>query len=226
MKSRTGEASEFETCKKVSSVSGGERPRAGPGPIETVDLRSLRLARRNARTHSKKQIRQIADSMLRFGVINPLIVDEQGRVVAGHGRFAAAELLGLRQLPVIRLSHLTDEEIRAYMLADNRLAEKAGWDRELLAIEFEELQIALPEIGLDLGITGFDPGEVELDHAGFQRRWSQLGRPDSRRGRRTTRGAKRRSLCPRFPPHSSGGCSRRRRLCDPDARRSRRDGIP
>ena len=159
MKSKRAEASAFETYKKGSS--GGERPRAGPGPIETVDLRSLRLARRNARTHSKKQIRQIADSMLRFGVINPLIVDDQGRVVAGHGRFAAAELLGLRQLPVIRLSHLTDEEIRAYMLADNRLAEKAGWDRELLAIEFEELQIALPEVGLDLGITGFDPGEVD-----------------------------------------------------------------
>jgi hypothetical protein len=99
--------------------------------------------------------------MLRFGVINPLIVDHQGRIVAGHGRFAAAELLGLKHLPVIRLSHLTEAEMRAYMLADNRLAEKAGWDRELLAIEFEELQIALPEVGLDLGITGFDPGVVD-----------------------------------------------------------------
>jgi hypothetical protein len=161
MKSRTTEASEFETHTKASSASGGERPVAGSAHTEMVDLRTLRPARRNARTHSKKQIRQIADSMLRFGVINPLIVDEQGRIVAGHGRFTAAEQLGVRQLPVIRISHLTETEIRAYMLADNRLAEKAGWDRELLAIEFEELQIALPEVGLDLSITGFDPGEVD-----------------------------------------------------------------
>jgi len=161
MKKRRAEVAEFETYKQVSSAPTGDKSRADLGPIEMVDLRKLRLARRNARTHSKKQIRQIADSMLRFGVINPLIVDDQGRIVAGHARFAAAELLGLTRLPVIRLAHLTEEEIRAYMLADNRLAEKAGWDRELLAIEFKELQIALPEIGLDLAITGFDPGEVD-----------------------------------------------------------------
>jgi DNA modification methylase len=161
MKNRKAEVAKFETYKKVSSTSRSDKSRADPGPIEMVDLRKLRPARRNARTHSKKQIRQIADSMLRFGVINPLIVDDQSRIAAGHARFAAAELLGLRRLPVIRLSHLTEEEIRAYMLADNRRAEKAGWDRELLAIEFKELQIALPEIGLDLGITGFDPGEVD-----------------------------------------------------------------
>ena len=99
--------------------------------------------------------------MLRFGVINPLIVDDRGRIAAGHARAEAAKLLGLRQVPVIRLSHLSETEIRAYLLADNKLAEKAGWDRELLAIELEELQIALPEIGLDIGITGFDPGEID-----------------------------------------------------------------
>ena len=159
MSAGKAEGSQFETRREISNA--GEKSTTDPGPIEMVGLGRLRLARRNARTHSKKQIRQIADSMLRFGVINPLIVDDQGRIVAGHGRFAAAELLGLKRLPVIRLSHLSEEEIRAYMLADNRLAEKAGWDRELLAIEFEELQIALPQIGLELSITGFEPGDVD-----------------------------------------------------------------
>jgi DNA modification methylase len=132
-----------------------------PWPIEMLPPRSLQPAQRNARTHSKKQIRQIADSMVRFGVINPLIVDDRGRIVAGHARAEAAKLLGLPRVPAIRLSHLNEAEIRAYMLADNKLAEKAGWDREVLALELEDLQIALPAIGLDVGITGFDPGEVD-----------------------------------------------------------------
>ena len=145
--------------------SASSRNRAGVAgdpriDIEWLPLRNLRPARRNPRTHSKKQIRQIADSMLRFGVINPLIVDDRGRIAAGHARAEAAKLLGLRQVPVIRLSHLNETEIRAYLLADNKLAERAGWDRELLAIELEELQIALPDVGLDIGITGFDPGEI------------------------------------------------------------------
>jgi DNA modification methylase len=122
---------------------------------------SLRPAPRNARTHSKKQIRQIADSMARFGVINPLVADDRGRIVAGHARAEAAKLLGLTKVPVIRLSHLSETEVRAYILADNKLAEKAGWDREILALELAELQIALPEVGLDLGMTGFEPGEVD-----------------------------------------------------------------
>jgi hypothetical protein len=99
--------------------------------------------------------------MVRFGVINPLVADDHGRIVAGHARAEAAKLLGVKQVPVIRLSHLNETEIRAYMLADNKLAEKAGWDREMLAVELEELQIALPEIGLDVAITGFDPGEID-----------------------------------------------------------------
>jgi|SRR5580692_4462670 ParB-like chromosome segregation protein Spo0J len=134
------------------------RPRS---PLEMLSPEGLRAPRRNARTHSKKQIRAIADSMSRFGVINPIIADEHGCIVAGHARAEAAKLLGLRRVPVIRVSHLSEAEIRAYMLADNKLAEKAGWDRELLAIEFEELQMALPEFGLDLDSTGFEPGEID-----------------------------------------------------------------
>ena len=136
--------------------------------IEVLPLRGLRPAQRNPRTHSKKQIRQIADSMRRFGFINPLIVDDCGRIMAGHARAEAAKLLGLSQLPVIRLSHLTETEVRAYLLADNKLAENAGWDRELLAIELEELRIALPEVGLDIGITGFEPGEIDSIMIDFQ----------------------------------------------------------
>jgi DNA modification methylase len=153
----------------ASSTVASENPRLHarkpepklPWPIEMLPPRSLRPAPRNARTHSKKQIQQIADSMARFGVINPIIVDDRGRIVAGHARAEAAKLLGLKQVPVIRIAHLNESEIRAYMLADNKLAEKAGWDREILALELEELRIALPEIGLDLDITGFDPGEID-----------------------------------------------------------------
>src|SRR5262249_52104446 len=97
----------------------------------------------------------------RFGIINPIIVDERGRIVAGHARADAANLVGLKHVSIIRLSHLSEAEIRAYMLADNKLAEKAGWDREILNLELEELQVALPEVGLDLTITGFEPAEVD-----------------------------------------------------------------
>ncbi len=160
-----------ETCVKVSEegdcsnkfrgmLKRKARPEPAP-PIEMLSPHTLRPADRNARTHSKKQIRQIANSMLRFGVINPVIIDNQGRIVAGHARAEAAKLLGLKQIPTIRLSHLNETEIRAYTLTDNKLAEKAGWNREVLAIELGELQIALPEIDLDVGITGFEPGEID-----------------------------------------------------------------
>lgn len=128
--------------------------------IKSVSVTALRAHPRNARTHSKKQIQQIANSMKRFGVINPIVVDDRGQIVAGHARVEATKLLGIKRVPVIRLSHLTEAEVRAYMLADNKLAEKAGWDRGLLAIEFQELGLTLPEIGLELGITGFEPHEM------------------------------------------------------------------
>ncbi|HLH95679.1 MAG TPA: DNA methyltransferase [Xanthobacteraceae bacterium] len=169
----------IETHSRVSdrlhsATDGGVGERPGPRMSWAVDMvppESLKPAKRNARTHSKKQIRQIAESMARFGFTNPVLIDDRGRIVAGHARNEAAKLLRLKQIPIIRLSHLTETEVRAYMLADNKLAEKAGWDREMLATELEELQVALPEIGLDLDITGFDPGEVDsifADHADEQ----------------------------------------------------------
>jgi DNA modification methylase len=132
-----------------------------PWPVEMLPLHRLRPAKRNARTHSKKQVREIANSMARFGVINPIVADANGQIIAGHARVEAARLLGLAQVPVIRVSHLSDAEIRAYVLADNKLAAKAGWDREALAIELQDLQIVLPELGIDLDITGFEPAEVD-----------------------------------------------------------------
>src|SRR6266516_5110799 len=123
---------EHMSHKSKVKFNGKAEPRL-PWPIEMLPPRSLRPAERNARTHSKKQVRQIAESMMRFGVINPLITDDHGRIVAGHARAEAAKLLGLKQIPVIRLSHLNETEIRAYMLVDNKLAEKAGWNREMLA---------------------------------------------------------------------------------------------
>jgi DNA modification methylase len=153
--------SEKESPQKAKALSTPKTELNLPWPIEMLPPHSLRPAQRNARTHSKKQIRQIADSVERFGFTNPIIADDHGQIVAGHARAEAAKLLGMRQIPVIRLSDRNKTEIRAFMLADNKLAEKAGWDREMLAVEFEELQIALPEIGFDVGITGFEPGEID-----------------------------------------------------------------
>ena len=114
----------------------------------------------NARTHSDKQISQIAASIGKFGFNNPVLVDADNRIVAGHGRVEAAKRLGLANVPTIRLDHLSDAERRAYVIADNRLAELAGWDREILRIELQGL--ADLDLGFDLEITGFDTSELDL----------------------------------------------------------------
>ena len=124
----------------------------------------LHVNPRNARTHSKRQIRQIADSIHAFGFTNPILVDENGLVLAGHGRLAAAKQLGLESVPTLSIERLTDAQKRAYVLADNRLAEKAGWDRNLLAVELGELAVLLPALDLDwsIEVTGFVGGEIEV----------------------------------------------------------------
>ena len=104
----------------------------------------------NPRTHSKKkQTRQIADSIERFGFTNPVLIDGNGGIVAGHGRIEAAIRLGIEKVPTIRLADLSAAEVRADVIADNKLAENAGWDRELLAIEFQ----GLLELELDIDVT-------------------------------------------------------------------------
>src|SRR5689334_9592743 len=99
------------------------------GQIQRVPIGSLRPSRRNARTHSKRQIRQIADSILRFRWTNPILVDEAQEIIGGHGRWEAGKLLGLRQVPIIAVSGLKHAEKRALALADNKLALNAGWDK-------------------------------------------------------------------------------------------------
>ena len=96
------------------------------------------------------------NSIREFGFINPIVVDRHRRVVAGHGRLEAARPLGLTKVPTIAVAHLSEAAVRAYALADNRLPEKAGWSRELLAIELKELTVLRPEIELELDITGFE----------------------------------------------------------------------
>ena len=115
---------------------------------------------RNPRTHSKKQIRQIAESIRTFGFVNPILIDGEGGVIAGHGRLAAAKQLGMTTVPTIRLDQLSEAEKRAYILADNRLAEKAGWDEALLKQELEFLSDL--EIELDVTVTGFEIPEIDL----------------------------------------------------------------
>ena len=107
--------------------------------VEFVSLSSLRPYNRNARTHSKKQIRQIAGSIGRFGFTNPVLISDDGEIIAGQGRVEAAKLLNMQRVPTLRLSHLSEAERRAYILADNKLAQNAGWDRELLALELQGL---------------------------------------------------------------------------------------
>ena len=114
----------------------------------------------NARTHSPKQIRQIAASIETFGFTNPVLIDDRYRILAGHGRVAAARELGWRDVPCLRLDHMSEDQKRAYVIADNRLAENAGWDRETLAIELGALATA--DLDFDLGVIGFDPGEIDL----------------------------------------------------------------
>jgi ParB-like chromosome segregation protein Spo0J len=126
--------------------------------IEYTPIYALHAQRQNARTHSKRQIRQIADSIERFGFCNPILVDDDRTILAGHGRVKAAELLGLANVPTVRLSHLSEADKRAYVIADNRLAEKAGWDRDLLAIELQ----SLIDIGFEVELTGFEMPEIDL----------------------------------------------------------------
>ena len=123
-----------------------------------LPIDSLSPFKRNARTHSKAQIKQIADSIRKFGFTNPVLIDENNTILAGHGRTEAARLLGWKDVPTIRIDHLSEAEKRAYVIADNRLAEKAGWDKQILAIELQ----ALVDLDFDVALTGFDVPEIDL----------------------------------------------------------------
>ena len=126
--------------------------------VAPMPVAGLRPYSRNARIHSKKQIRQIADSIQKFGFTNPVLISDDDEIVAGHGRVEAARLLGMHSVPTLRLSHLDAAQRRAYVIADNKLALNAGWDREVLAIELQ----SLIDIDFDVEITGFSLAEVDL----------------------------------------------------------------
>ena len=127
--------------------------------IERIAITKLRPWTRNARTHSRKQLRQIADSIERFGFTNPVLIDGENRILAGHGRVEAAKLIGMTEVPCLRFDHMSASEKRAYVLADNKLALNAGWDEELLALELKELSEA--DLDFSLDITGFSIAEVD-----------------------------------------------------------------
>ena len=165
-------------CRMCGGFDGSSRCRAKTLSYDIRDISSLEIIlmsqfkiehcppgdlkpyARNARTHSKKQIAQIAASIDQFGFNNPVLVDKGGVIIAGHGRVEAAKQLSLETVPVIRLEHLTDAQRRAYIVADNRLAEKAGWDREILAIELQNLMTE--DLDFDVAITGFEVPEIDV----------------------------------------------------------------
>ena len=125
--------------------------------LERIALEALTPYAGNARTHSKGQIKQIAKSIERFGFTNPVLIDDRNGIIAGHGRVLAAKAIGMVDVPCLRLKELSDADKRAYILADNKLALNAGWDKELLAIELQ----GLIDFKYDLDLTGFSIGEVE-----------------------------------------------------------------
>lgn len=124
--------------------------------IKQVKIEALIPYARNARTHSDEQIAQIAGSIKEFGWTNPILVDGAKGIIAGHGRLAAARKLGMTEVPVIELAHLSETQKKALILADNKLSLNAGWDNEMLAVELKELELE----GFDLELTGFDPDEI------------------------------------------------------------------
>jgi ParB-like chromosome segregation protein Spo0J len=124
--------------------------------IENISIEKLKAYDRNARTHSFEQVAQIAASMVEFGFTNPVLIDKHGTIVAGHGRVEAARSLGLGDVPCIRLEHLTEDQVRAYCLADNKLALNAGWNMDALAAELKGLEA----VGFDMSLTGFSPEEL------------------------------------------------------------------
>ncbi|MBQ2844794.1 MAG: ParB N-terminal domain-containing protein [Alphaproteobacteria bacterium] len=125
--------------------------------IVDKNINQIKPYKNNPKLHSKHQIKQIADSIKEFGFVNPVLLDENGEIIAGHGRYLAAKQLNMENIPTITLSHLNDEQKRLYRIADNKLTELGKWDVSLLQMEFKELE----NLNLDLEITGFETEEID-----------------------------------------------------------------
>src|SRR5262249_6319388 len=143
--------------------------------VEPMAIARLRPYAANARTHSKKQIRQIANSIKSFGFTNPVLISDDGEIIAGHGRVEAARLLGWDTVPTLRLSHLTPTQRQAYVLADNKLALNAGWDHDVLAAELQ----ALIDLDFDVEVTGFSAIELPVDKVKASPRRRKAREPDA-----------------------------------------------
>lgn len=124
--------------------------------LEQARIDDLIPYARNSRTHSEAQVAQVAASIREFGFTNPVLIDADGGIIAGHGRVLAARKLGLKTVPAIRIDYMTEAQKRAYVIADNKLALNAGWDDELLALELGDLK----DEGFDLSLTGFSDDEL------------------------------------------------------------------
>ncbi len=131
--------------------------------LETIAIDRLIPYARNSRTHSEEQVAQVAASIREFGFTNPVLIDGEGGIIAGHGRVMAARKLGMADVPCIRLDHLTDAQKRAYIIADNKLALNAGWDEEILALELLDLR----EENFSLPLSGFTSEELEQIFSAF-----------------------------------------------------------
>jgi DNA modification methylase len=127
--------------------------------ITYKDPSKLRPRARNPRTHTAKQVKQIAASIKEFGFLNPVLMDGGDGIIAGHGRVEAANLLGMTDVPTVCVDNLTAAQIRAYVIADNKIAENAGWDRGLLTLELQELSV---ELNFDVTVTGFETAEIDI----------------------------------------------------------------
>jgi DNA modification methylase len=136
-----------------------EMARSGRRQLEERAVALLKPHARNPRKHSPRQLKQIEASIRQFGFLNPVLIDEENRILAGHGRVAAAKAMGMISVPVIRIEGMTEADRKAYVIADNRLAELAGWDQELLRLELGA--ILELDAGFDLELTGFAAGELE-----------------------------------------------------------------
>ena len=126
--------------------------------IEQVKIDKLIPYARNSRTHSDAQVAQIAASIKEFSFTNPVLIDETGSIIAGHGRVMAARKLAITDVPCVRLTHLTEAQKRAYIIADNKLALNGGWDDKMLAVELADLK----DMGFDLDLIGFSTDEIKL----------------------------------------------------------------
>ena len=195
--------------------------------VQALPISQIKLNPRNSKTHPAKQIRQIANSIVAFGFTNPLLVTEDGTLIAGEGRYKAAQLLGLATVPVIVLAGLSPARQRALAIADNRIAENSGWNRERLAIEIPELAGLLEAEGLDVSILGFEAVEIDQLVTDFE---DDAGRPSGQHRAQVAEGLCGQQAWRPVGARPSPAALRRRslggRYRSPDGALPRRHGIP